>query len=363
MARALFFDLGPQRSARLLLIAHHLSVDSVSWRILLEDLESGYRRIRAGEPAQLPPKTTSFRDWARRLTDLAGSGALEAEAAYWLSRRGGSSAALPLDSEGENTVESARSVLSAFSQEETSALLQEVPSVYRSQINDALLAALVEAFVRWTGSPSLLIDLEGHGREEIVSGIDLSRTVGWFTTRFPVLLELTESSRSGESLIAVKEQLRAIPQRGIGYGILRYLGDGGGAPKRWKSLPEPAVSFNYLGQLDQLLPEESIFRVLPSVGPRRSARDRRRHLIAVEGKVIGGRLRFAWIYSENLHRRATVERLAEGFEQALRALVSNCRSADAGSYTPSDFPKARLSQKDLERLVAGIQTADPGLRR
>ncbi|HYT32609.1 MAG TPA: condensation domain-containing protein, partial [Thermoanaerobaculia bacterium] len=219
MARAILFDLGPQRSARLLLIAHHLSVDGVSWRILVEDLESAYRRIRAGEPAQLPPKTTSFRDWARRLTDLAGSGALEAEAAYWLSRTGGSSAALPLDSEGENTVESARSVLSAFSQEETSALLQEVPSVYRSQINDALLAALVEAFARWTGSPSLLIDLEGHGREEIVSGIDLSRTVGWFTTRFPVLLELTKSARSGESLIAVKEQLRAIPRRGIGYGI------------------------------------------------------------------------------------------------------------------------------------------------
>jgi len=363
MARAILFDLGPQRSARLLLIAHHLSVDGVSWRILVEDLESAYRRIRAGEPAQLPPKTTSFRDWARRLTDLAGSGALEAEAAYWLSRTGGSSAALPLDSEGENTVESARSVLSAFSQEETSALLQEVPSVYRSQINDALLAALVEAFARWTGSPSLLIDLEGHGREEIVSGIDLSRTVGWFTTRFPVLLELTKSARSGESLIAVKEQLRAIPRRGIGYGILRYLGDGGDAPNRWKSLQEPAVSFNYLGQLDQLLPEDSIFHVLPSVGPPRSARDRRRHLIAVEGKVIGGRLRFAWIYSENLHRRATVERLAEGFEQALRALVSNCRSADAGSYTPSDFPKARLSQKDLERLVAGIKTADPGLPR
>ncbi|HYT31725.1 MAG TPA: condensation domain-containing protein, partial [Thermoanaerobaculia bacterium] len=192
---------------------------------------------------------------------------------------------------------------------------------------------------------------------------DLSRTVGWFTTRFPVLLDLPESAGSGESLIAVKEQLRAIPQRGIGYGILRYLGGGGGAPNRWKSLQEPAVSFNYLGQLDQLLPEDSIFHVLPSVGPPRSARDRRRHLIAVEGKVIGGRLRFAWIYSENLHRRATVERLAEGFEQALRALVSNCRSADAGSYTPSDFPKARLSQKDLERLVAGIKTADPGLPR
>jgi non-ribosomal peptide synthase protein (TIGR01720 family) len=163
--------------------------------------------------------------------------------------------------------------------------------------------------------------------------------------------------------MTVKEQLRAIPQRGIGYGILRYLGVGAGAPNRWKSLPEPAVSFNYLGQLDQVLPEDSIFRVLPSVGPLRSARDRRRHLIAVEGKVVGGCLRFAWIYSNNLHRRATVERLAEGFEQALRTLISHCRSADAGSYTPSDFPKARLSQKDLERLVAGIQTADPGLRR
>ncbi len=363
LARALFFDLGREKPARLLLIVHHLAVDGVSWRLLLEDLERAYHQVRDGQPAALPAKTTSFRDWAENLVEFASSVALEREAPYWLSRADGAWAALPLDFGGENTVGSAHSVESAFTEEETKVLLQDVPSVYRSQINDALLVAVAEAFARWTGSRSLRIDLEGHGREELVPGIDLLRTVGWFTARFPVLLELPEAGGSGENLIAVKEQLRAIPQRGIGYGILRYLRGGSSSSNRWKSLLEPQVSFNYLGQLDQLLPEHSLWRVLPSVGPNRSPRDRRRHLLALDGKVIGGRLRFAWIYSENLHRRATIERLAEDFGQALRALIVHCRSAEASGYTPSDFPKARLSQRDLDKLVAGIQTAGPGPRR
>jgi non-ribosomal peptide synthase protein (TIGR01720 family) len=363
IVRAILFDLGPKKPARLLLIVHHLAVDSVSWRVLLEDLEKAYLQIREGRAVALPLKTTSFRDWAEKLTELASSGTLEREAPYWLSRTNASSATLPLDSEGENTVRSAGSVMSALSEEETRALLQEVPAVYRTQINDVLLAALAEAFERWTGSRSLLIDLEGHGREEVVPGIDLSRTVGWFTTRFPVLLELSECEGPGERLVAVKEQLRAIPQRGIGYGILRYLGAREKAADRWKALPEPAVSFNYLGQFDQVLPADSVLRLLPSVGSTLSSRDRRRTLLAVEGKVLGGCLRFAWIYSENLHRRATIERLADGFERALRALLAHCRSAEAGGHTLSDFPKARLSQKDLDTLVGGIKTADSGLRR
>ena len=205
IVRALLFDLGSRKPSRLLLIVHHLAVDSVSWRVLLEDLENAYLQIREGRAVALPPKTNSFRAWAEKLTELAASGTLEREAPYWLSHTEESSATLPLDSEGENTEGSAASVVSAFSEEETRALLQEVPAVYRTQINDVLLTALAEAFDRNAGSRSLLIDLEGHGREEIVAGIDLSRTVGWFTTRFPVLLELPDSAGPGERLVAVKE--------------------------------------------------------------------------------------------------------------------------------------------------------------
>ena len=363
LARAILFDRGPENPAHLLLIVHHLAVDGVSWRILLEDLETAYRRIREGQPPILPPKTTSFRQWAYKVSDLARSGGLEREAAYWLSVARRESPMLPLDAQGENTLGSARVVVSEFSEEETRALLQEVPAVYRTQINDALLAALTEAFSRWTGGRSLRIDLEGHGREDIFPGVDLSRTVGWFTARFPVLLELPEASDPGETLIAIKEQLRAIPQRGIGYGVLRYLADGN-VGARWKALPEPLVSFNYLGQLDRLVPENSPVRVLSSIGPTRSARDRRPHLLSVEGKVQDGRLRFAWIYSENLHHRETIVRLADGFEQAVRRLLAHCLSAEGpGRYSPSDFPSARLSQNDLNKLLAGVQNSDPRFRR
>ncbi len=359
LARALFFDRGAEKPARLLLLVHHLAVDRVSWRMLLEDLGTAYRRVRSGQPPVLPPKTTAFRDWAQRLEKLAVSGSLDREVPYWISRSNAPACSLPLDSEGDNTVGSARSVETVFSEEETGSVLQLLPSIYRTQINDALLAALARAFARSTGASSVRIGLKGHGREDPVPGIDLSRTVGWFTGRFPVTLELPAAAGPAETLLAVKEQLRAIPGRGIGYGVLRYLSTGGVAD-RMRALPEPDVSFNYLGQLDGLLPTDSPWRVLPSIGPESSARDRRRYVLSLEGRVLEGRLRFSWIYSGNLHRRGTIARLAGYFEEELRALIAHCRTGDPAPYTPSDFPKARMSKKDLETLVATLKPGNRG---
>ena len=338
-------------------------MDTVSWRSLIEDLERAYLQIRAGQTPAFPPKTSSYRDWAVKLSELASSGTLEAEAAYWLARSEMRSRGLPRDAEGENTFGSARSVTAELSEEETKALLQDVPATYRTQINDALLAALVDAHRQWTGSSTLLLDLEAHGREDVVPGVDLSRTVGWFTSRFPVLLESAESGSPAERVNAIKEQLRAIPQRGIGYGILRYLATAAESAERWSSVSEPEVSFNYLGQMDQLLASESTLRALPSIGPNRSPRAIRPHLLNVEGKVQGGRLRFSWIYSENVHRRHTIEAVVAEFLRALRDLIEHGRSGQFGVYTPSDFPNARLDQNDLDTLVATINATRPGERR
>ncbi|MEP6802063.1 MAG: amino acid adenylation domain-containing protein [Acidobacteriota bacterium] len=356
LARALFFDLGPARPPRLLLVVHHLAVDAVSWRVLLEDLQVSYRQLLAGEPPHLGPKTASFRAWAEILNEAAASGVFDEESGYWQSRRDPAGFDVPFDFEGENTVASERSVESLFSREETSALLTEVPGIYRTRINDVLLAALADALTPWTGSRVVSIVLEGHGREEIAPGIDVSRTVGWFTSRFPVLLEVPEAADPGEKLVAVKEQLRAVPRNGIGYGVFRYLGP----TDRLGASPDPSVSFNYLGQLDRLLPEDSLWKPLASVpGAPRSARNRRRYPLSIEGMVRDGRLRFSWLYSENLHRRETVAALAERFEVSLRAILLHCRTAEP-RYTPSDFPGARMSSKDLETLVARMKPPTAG---
>ncbi|WP_312877595.1 non-ribosomal peptide synthetase [Lentzea indica] len=218
------------------LSAHHLVVDGVSWRILMEDLATAYGQAVHGEPVDLGPKTTSFHDWAHRLTEHVTAGGFDDEIDYWRSVTG--QTGLPVDHHGANDLNSARSISVVLGPEETRALLQDVPGVYRTQINDVLLAALGRVVCRWTGHDRVLVDLEGHGREDVFDGIDLSRTVGWFTTMFPIALGTTDEWAT--TLKSTKEQLRAAPHHGLGFGALRYLAD--------TVLPQlPSISFNYLG--------------------------------------------------------------------------------------------------------------------
>jgi amino acid adenylation domain-containing protein/non-ribosomal peptide synthase protein (TIGR01720 family) len=354
LVRAALFDLGPGERKRLLVAVHHLVVDGVSWRILFEDLEAAYLQLARGRAVRLPPKTTSFKQWAEGLHAYAGSAALQQEAAYWLDDRRGKVRPLPVDfPDGQNSVASARRVSVFLGEQETRALLQDVPGAYRTQINDALLAALAQALSRWTGDRTFLVDLEGHGREDVVAGADLSRTVGWFTSIFPLLLEAGDPEDPGACLKSAKEQLRALPNRGIGHAVLRHLGDGPAA-QRLAEGPRPQVSFNYLGQFDQGFASSGLFTVDPAeaIGRETSLGGRRPWLIDINGGVGGGRLRFDFTYSENLYRHTTVEGLAHGFLDALRQIVAHAAAPGAGGFTPSDFPLAGLCQDDLDALVA-----------
>ncbi|HLL70296.1 MAG TPA: amino acid adenylation domain-containing protein [Pyrinomonadaceae bacterium] len=382
LMRVALFDLGEGKPQRLLTLIHHLAVDGVSWRILLEDLLTAYRQLSRGEAVKLPPKTTSFKQWAERLAAHAQSEAVQSELDYWLAQvdRQASLSPLPVDFRaGENTRASARIVSTALSAEETDALLHEAPEVYHTQSNDLLLTALTKALTKWSGRNALSLALEGHGREEIAEDLDLSRTVGWFTTLFPVTLSLGdarapgEAPRStgdelrsigealrsiGEALRSIKEQLRRTPARGIGYGLLRYLCATGSSQReieRLRAIPLPEVSFNYLGQFDQVLPRSAPFTLArESCGRLSSPSGRRRHSLEITCGVIGNQLRMDWTYSENLHQRATVERLAESFNAELRALIAHCRSPEAGGYTPSDFPLAELGQEQLDNVFARL---------
>jgi amino acid adenylation domain-containing protein/non-ribosomal peptide synthase protein (TIGR01720 family) len=354
LLRAALFLPGSQIPCRLLLVIHHLAVDRVSWPVLLEDLETAYEQLQRGEPVQLQPKTTSFQRWAGRLTEYAQSETLLREAAYWLAEARQRSHRLPVDhaaSTEANTEGSAQTVVVTLSTQETQALLQEVPKAYHTQINDVLLTALAVACREWTGGPRLLVDLEGHGREPIVDGVDLSRTVGWFTTIFPVLLDLEGLHGPGEMLSTIKEQLRQIPQHGIGYGLLRYVREDQEIARQLQELPQAEMSFNYLGQFDQEASEQSRFRpARESSGPGLSRHGKRTHLLELLGGVAGDQLRLTWVYSTHVHNHATIERLAQRYLEALRTLIAHCLSPEAGGHTPSDFPLAKLDARTLSKL-------------
>ena len=356
--RVALFHLGEHQPNRLLIIIHHLAVDGVSWRILLEDLIAAYQQLNRGEKIKLPAKTTSFQDWAVRLTEYAQTQIAVAELDYWLTQLNSHTVPLPVDDPSqtaENQMADRAELSVSLSAEQTTALLKEVPSVYNTQINDVLLTALAQSFAQWTGQTSLLIDLEGHGREELFSDMNLARTVGWFTSVFPVLLKLEQAEVTGKSLKSIKEQLRRIPQRGIGYGILRYLSQDETTRQQLQHLPQAQVSFNYLGQFDQML---SAFPILglaqESSGSPVSFKGTRSHLLEIDGFVADGKLQLSWAYNTKIHQSATIERLANSFIEALTGIIHDCLSSEAFGYTPTDFPDADITQAELDELVESL---------
>ena len=344
LVRVALFHLGTGKPSRLLLIIHHLAVDGVSWRILLEDLQTAYQQLESNKPIQLPAKTTSFKYWAFKLKEYAPSSVAKKEITYWQSISRTQITRLPLDcTQGANTEASAHTVSVSLNVEETRALLQDVPKAYGTQINDVLLTALVQVLATWSGSNSVLVELEGHGREEILPDVDLSRTVGWFTTRFPMLLQHKATDNLGDSIKSIKEQLGAVPNRGIGYGLLRYLSGDVEITSIVQALPMAEVSFNYLGQFYWGMQAGSLFKLAPeSVGPEGSLLGHRSHLLAIDGIVVEGQLQLGWTYSENLHRFTTIESLAQDYASALRSLIAHCLSLSARSYTPDVFENENI---------------------
>ncbi|HEU4323770.1 MAG TPA: condensation domain-containing protein, partial [Roseiflexaceae bacterium] len=276
--------------------------------------------------------------------------------AFWTAVLQADVPALPRDHiEGSNTVADARQLMVALDEEQTATLLHRVPPVYQTQTPEILLAALAQTWRGWTGSRSLRVALEGHGREEVLAPeLDVTRTVGWFTSVYPLLLTLPAEPGPGSVLKAIKEQVRHVPQHGVGYGLLREGTDA--LP------PEPPseLSFNYLGQVGQTFGAAGDWK--PLADTRGSIQDRsatRLYPLEITAEVRDGRLGVAFTFSTGLHRSATVQRLADSYLAALRELIAHCLAPDAGGFTPSDFPLARLDQAALDRLCLRLpQPAD-----
>jgi amino acid adenylation domain-containing protein/non-ribosomal peptide synthase protein (TIGR01720 family) len=359
--KAVYIELGEDRGARLLLVAHHLAMDVLSWRILFEDLQTTYKQIANGEAVQLRAKSTSYQQWAAQLKIYASSAEPGQEAGYWTDERRRQIQLLPVDHHGRNLESTIKRANNKLSKELTEILLREVPLVYHTQASEVLLAALAGMYQQWTGERYLIVDIEGHGREALSEEVLLTRTVGWFTSIYPLLLEVEAGSDYGERLKSIKEQARRVKNGGVGYGVLRYLSADEAGRTHLREQPQAEISFNYLGQYDQAVSEvkeAGVFRAATeSVGLERAAQGERHYKLQVSGTVVGGELRMSWEYSSEVHREETVVQLADDYLRELERLIRHCQNANASGFTPSDFAEFKWSETDLEDISAAIAKA------
>jgi amino acid adenylation domain-containing protein/non-ribosomal peptide synthase protein (TIGR01720 family) len=368
MAQAVWFDAGTEEAGRLLLTIHHLAVDGVSWRILAPDLKSAWEAISQGREVELGAKGSSFRRWSRELSREARKTERVEEMAFWRETLGGPAVAITHESLDRelDTRGSARSLTLRLSTEATGTALRDAQAAFHAQINDILLTALSVAVLKWrkdrgTGN-GVLIDLEGHGREEIIEGMDLTRTVGWFTNLYPVRLDpgaidledaLSGEDSMGRALKRIKEQLRRVPNGGLGYGLLRYLNEE--TKEELAELGKPQIVFNYLGRF--VTAEDEDWGLAPEADTLGGGVDEGlplSHCLEVNALTLdgaeGSELIATWSWAPRLLGEGEVRELAEGWFRAIEALVEHSRKPEAGGHTPSDLPLLALSQAEIERL-------------
>jgi len=359
LVRVAHFTLGEDRGARLLLVIHHLVIDGVSWRILLEDWQSLYQAWAAEKDAELPAKTTSFKRWSELQVARVSSGELNGEIEYW-ARLGTTGAArtLPVDRSGGANIEgAAQTIVEELGKAESEELLGPVCRALRAQPQELVLTATAKALCEWAGVEWIAICVEGHGREQDwAAEADATRTVGWFTSLYPV--ELGGGKSMVELVRQTKETLRAAPGGGLGYGILRELSEEQDVRERLKRSGQGAVLFNFLGQVDEELGGE--WRLAQeAIGEGTSSGRERAWEVEVVARVRSGSIVIGWRYSSE---RLTKERMQQVAAAAMDALRELIRSRDSStvekSVSPSDFPLAGLDQAKLEKVISRIRKAE-----
>ncbi|GAA2398793.1 hypothetical protein GCM10010420_26300 [Streptomyces glaucosporus] len=375
LVRAVLLDEGPERPGRLLLVIHHLAVDGVSWRILLHDLETAWNDLGAGREVRLEAVGTSYRRWARAVSEHARTGRRTAELPLWTRQTDGRAVRLgdrPLDSE-RDVHGSAGRLRVELPAEQTAAILTRVPEALHAEVNEVLLTGLALALAdrgrrEADGGSRVLVELEGHGREEIADAagpVDLSRTVGWFTSVFPVGLEMgdvdwTEVWNGGRScgtaLREVKETLRSLPDHGFGHGLLRHLN-----PQTATVLarrPVPQVGFNYLGRFTTGSGGDWSMEAGAS-GQTAAPGTPLRHVLEVvsltEDRPGGPVLTAEWTWADGILSEDDVRRLADDWFRALGALAEHAGRPGAGGRTPADFPLVTVSRQEIEQYESDVE--------
>lgn len=328
---------------RLLLTAHHLVIDGLSWRILLEDLLEVYSALEKGEPAGLRPKTASLQRWEGALRAYAATEDARVEEAYW-REIANTSFALPLDQEpGDWTVQNMEVQSRTLSEEQSDYLLKGANLVYRTDVPILLQTALLMTLKEWTGGDTVVVYQENHGR--YLQGLDVSRTTGWFTAMYPAKLSVGEGD-AGRQIRKIKEDLRSIPNHGIGYGLCKYMAH----KQPWQKKDPVEILFNYLGQFGKEL-DNHLFSYVPSSGADDSASSNTLTAkLELQCIVVAGLMQFQMRYNRNAHYGATISWLMDRFFNHIDIVLDHIRSQSSIHFTPSDFSSAHLDQEELDTL-------------
>lgn len=337
---------------RLLIAVHHLIIDGVSWRILAEDLITGYTQITAGKSVSLPQKSDSYKSWSSELEHYSNSDALLQELEYWQSiaktetTQELSQDRVTIDSDFDE-------IVTALTVEETNMLLNSANLAYSTDTQDLLLTALATTLETLTGSRKQLITMEGHGRENIGSDIDISRTVGWFTSIFPHVLELAERDDPGYQLRTIKEAVRNIPNHGVGYGVLRWLTQTD--LKKGYELPMlPRISFNYLGTFDADFNDGLLMPANEKHGNTVGAEFDTTFDMDFNSSIMNGHLSINFRYNRNVIKTDTAQRISEVMLQSLRNLIIHCCQQKESVMTPSDISYDGLDIDQLDSLLNSL---------
>ncbi|WP_262696505.1 condensation domain-containing protein, partial [Kordiimonas aquimaris] len=327
LLRVGYFDYGPEQEGRLLLVLHHLVVDGVSWRILLSDIEIAYHQLLAGEDISLALKSSSYQQWGAALSQYADTEILERERPYWLEQLSYPIGVLPGVSQGISSTDTdvIYNTTITLDAEQTGELLSECNKAYRTRINELLLSALLKAYHDWTGEHALRLRMEGHGREDIFDDMDLSETIGWFTSIYPLVLSEQPSDGFDHLIKSVKEQYRRVPRNGVGYGVLTEMVKDEELRLLDEKQDHASIVFNYMGQFDNSLNQEKAFK--PSYedkGNECSLRQAQQELIAINGVVMEGKLSFTFTSTKNRIAPEQVKAFSEAYQQALSACIKWC---------------------------------------
>ena len=336
----------------LLIVIHHLVIDGVSWRIILEDLASAYEKLENGKTVDLPMKTTSFKEWSQRLNKYSRSEELLKEKEYWMELEKENVLPLPRDNEAlENKVKDSNTTKIELSKEGTKNLLEKANRPYNTEINDILLAALGLSIKEWSKNNKVLIGLEGHGREGIIKDVDITRTVGWFTSEYPVILNIETTNDIGDIVKDVKETLRKIPNKGIGYGILKYI-----TPQEYKEEMSfdltPEISFNYLGQFDRDV-NNNLFKIGDvSGGNQISINSERQHTLDISGFIADEKLSILVGYNRKEYQEENIINLIQKYKKNLQKIITHCIDKKETERTLSDFTSSDLEQATINKIFS-----------